>query len=85
MIAIRQVRRRAIKAIDSLVDYLPSMHMDDQNNVVIHRGADTYHVNLDEMTCTCQDHSFHKQDSPCKHQFMALIYKNAIVNGESDG
>jgi len=76
MIDLRQVRKRVIRAVDSYIKYAP--YMKPEGNDILIQRAETYRVNLANLTCTCHDYQFNGHLAPCKHLIMATIFQNAL-------
>lgn len=37
-----------------------------------------YEIDMEKLTCTCQDFKFNGKFTPCKHLFVGLIYQNSL-------
>ena len=76
MVDITLVRKRGYVAIDHYINYIQSMFF--KNGKLFIKKKETYVIDWDAVTCTCQDFKRHGRLTPCKHLFMALIHKNSL-------
>lgn len=75
MFSQREIKKRVIKAIDKYPDYAQYIRDIGGNRYTINRGGNNYTIDLNELSCTCQDFEYHGNSAPCKHIVMAFFYR----------
>ena len=75
VIVKRSVLKRSGKAIDHYINYAKSMRL--EGDLIIIERKETYVVDLSVPECNCNDFQFNGKESPCKHIYLALLFKNS--------
>ena len=74
------VRKRMNTALDKYVDY--AQHISKHQGLIKIERKDTYWVNMENTTCTCEDFKRHGRETPCKHIFLCTIWNNSQNHDE---
>jgi len=66
------------KAGNTFLPYLPKIRTnEDQNKIYIER-ENTYCVDWENLTCTCEHFKFHGRRSICKHLVVVLVFLHGV-------
>ncbi len=80
MIDKKAVRKRMNTALDKYADYAPLISK--KGDLVRIPKQETYWVNIQKLTCTCEDFRRHGANTPCKHIFMSVLWQNSKNHDE---
>ena len=72
MVEYQLNRRRAIKAVKTLPEYLPYMLRNGDKVIIQKEGW--YVVDLKDLSCTCRENDNESPSTACIHLFMAIVW-----------
>ncbi len=80
MVNKKMARKRMNTALDSYTNYAPLISK--KGDLLRISKQETYWVNIQKLTCTCEDFKRHGDESPCKHIFLSVLWQNSKNHDE---
>ena len=82
MIDIPEVKKRLNRSIDSYLDYASNIRQIDSSRYNISKNGKTYCVDMENLSCTCQDFNNRNNLTPCKHLIMIWLYHYFTIHSD---